>query len=102
MKITIGSCACAALAVQAACLAVAVNSSAGESNGVLLKAKKEAESKGYVFETSRDAILAKAKQEGSIKVLSGLDPSSHPSMMAGFKKKYPFLKFEMAEITGPD
>jgi ABC-type Fe3+ transport system substrate-binding protein len=96
------SCTRVILALLPGWLALAVNSSAAESNGVLLKAKKEAESKGYIFETSRDAIVAKAKQEGAVRVLSGLDPSSYPSMMAGFKKKYPFLKIEMAEITGPD
>jgi ABC-type Fe3+ transport system substrate-binding protein len=80
----------------------ATNGSAAESSAALLKAKKEAEAKGFIFETSRDAIVAKAKKEGALKVLSGLDPSVHSSMMAGFRKKYPFLKIEMAEITGPD
>ncbi len=73
-----------------------------ESNAALLKAKKDAEAKGFIFETSRDAIVAKAKQEGAVKVLSGLDPSIYSSIMEGFKKKYPFLKIEILEITGPD
>ncbi|MGH7845543.1 MAG: hypothetical protein ACREQW_10290 [Candidatus Binatia bacterium] len=67
-----------------------------------MKAKKEAESKGLIFETSHDEIVAKAKKEGTLKVLSGLDPSVYPSLMESFKKKYPFLKVEMVEITGPD
>jgi iron(III) transport system substrate-binding protein len=75
---------------------------AAESSAALLKAKKDAESKGFIFETSRDEIVAKAKKEGTLKVLSGLDPSVYSSMMEGFKKKYPFLKVEMVEITGPD
>jgi len=78
------------------------NGSAAESSAALLKAKKDAEAKGFIFETSRDAIVAKAKKEGAVKVLSGLDPSVYPSIMEGFKKKYPFLKIEMLEITGPD
>jgi ABC-type Fe3+ transport system substrate-binding protein len=85
-----------------ACLPTATEASAAESSAVLLKARKEAEAKGFIFETSRDAILAKAKKEGALKVLSGLDPSAHSAMMAGFRKKYPFLKIDMAEITGPD
>jgi iron(III) transport system substrate-binding protein len=95
-------CARVFFLLLSACFAFAANSSAAESGGALLKAKKEAESKGYIFETSRDAIVAKAKQEGSVRILSGLDPSVYSSMMAGFKKKYPFLKIEMTEITGPD
>jgi iron(III) transport system substrate-binding protein len=84
------------------CFALAATASAAESSGALLKAKSAAEAKGFIFETSRDAIIAKAKQEGSVKVLSGLDPSVYSSIMEGFKKKYPFLKVEMLEITGPD
>ena len=75
---------------------------AGEPGGVLLQAKKETEAKGFIFETSHDEIVAKAKKEGSLKVLSGSDPSIYPSMMESFKKKYPFMKIEMVEITGPD
>jgi ABC-type Fe3+ transport system substrate-binding protein len=71
-------------------------------SGAVLKAKKEAEAKGFLFESSRDAIVAAAKKEGAVKVLSGLDPSVYAPMMASFKKKYPFLKIEMVEITGPD
>jgi len=83
-------------------LVPAVGGLAGEPSGVLSQAKKAAEAKGFVFETSRDEIVAKAKKEGSLKVLSGSDPSIYPSMMESFKKKYPFLKIEMVEITGPD
>ncbi len=68
----------------------------------MIKAKKEAEARGFIFETSRDEIVAKAKKEGVVKVLSGLDPGLYSMMMASFRKKYPFLKIELAEITGPD
>ena len=83
-------------------LVPAASGLAGEPSGVLSQAKKAAEAKGFIFETSRDEIVAKAKKEGSLKVLSGSDPSIYPSMMESFKKKYPFLKIEMVEITGPD
>lgn len=74
----------------------------GADSSAVLKAKKEAEAKGLLFESSRDAILAAAKKEGAVKILSGLDPSVYQPMMASFKKKYPFLKIDMVEITGPD
>ena len=98
----IGPCARALWFFLLGCFVLATNGSAAESSGALLKAKKEAEAKGYIFESSRDEIVAKAKKEGAVKVLSGLDPSIYPSMMESFKKKYPFLKIEMVEISGPD
>ena len=98
----IGPCTRALLFFLLGCFVLTTNGSAAESSGALLKAKKEAEAKGFIFESSRDEIVAKAKKEGAVKVLSGLDPSIHSSMMAGFRKKYPFLKIEMVEITGPD
>jgi hypothetical protein len=67
-----------------------------------LKAKKAAEAKGFVFETSRDEILAKAKKEGKLRVLSGLDGNNIKAMSAAFRKKYPFLDFHVEEITGTD
>jgi iron(III) transport system substrate-binding protein len=98
----IGRCARALLFFLLGCFVPATNGLTAESSTALLKAKKEAEAKDFVFETSRDAIIARAKKEGAVKVLSGLDPSVHSSMIAGFRKKYPFLKIEMVEITGPD
>jgi hypothetical protein len=98
----IGSCTRALLFSLLGCFVLATNGSAAESSAALLKAKKEAEAKGFIFETTRDEIVAKAKKEGAVKVLSGLDPSVYSSMLASFRKKYPFLKIEMVEITGPD
>jgi ABC-type Fe3+ transport system substrate-binding protein len=98
----IGPCARALWFFLLGCFVLTTNGSAAESGGTLLKAKNEAEAKGFIFETSRDAIVAKAKKEGAVKVLSGLDPSLYSNMMASFRKKYPFLKIEMVEISGPD
>ena len=42
----------------------------------LAKAKKEAESRGYVFYANRDEIVAKAKEEGRVRVLSNMDPDN--------------------------
>jgi iron(III) transport system substrate-binding protein len=68
----------------------------------LLKTKQEAESKGYLFEASRDDIFAKAKKEGRLRVLSGLDRNSIKPVSEAFRKKYSFLDFHVEEITGTD
>src|SRR5262245_27146372 len=69
----------------------------------LAVAKKQAEAQGFIFEEHRAEIIAKAKREGGkIRVLSSFDPELFPYMIAGFKKKYPFLDAAMVEITGLD
>ena len=68
----------------------------------LLKAKGEAEAKGFIFETSHDEIVAKAKKEGRLRTLSSLDPDTHKAMTESFKKKYPFIDVQMQEITGTE
>ena len=68
----------------------------------LFKAKQEAESRGYIFEVSRDDVLARAKKEGQLRVLSGLDRNSIKPVSEAFRKKYPFLDFNVEEITGTD
>ena len=55
-------------------------------NDALLKAKQEAESNGYIFATSRDEIVAKAKKEGRLRALSGLSTPAIKPMIAAFKK----------------
>ncbi|MBM4296735.1 MAG: hypothetical protein FJ143_03245, partial [Deltaproteobacteria bacterium] len=68
----------------------------------LLKAKQEAEAKGFAFETSREEIIAKAKKEGKLRALSSLDPASFKPMADSFKKKYPFIDIQISEITGTE
>ncbi|MGH7844769.1 MAG: ABC transporter substrate-binding protein [Candidatus Binatia bacterium] len=75
---------------------------ARQANPGLLKAKQDAEAKGYVFEASRDDIFAKAKKEGKLRVLSGLDRNSIKPVSEAFRKKYPFLDFHVEELTGTD
>jgi len=67
---------------------------------VLLKAKQEAESSGYIFVTSRDEILAKAKKEGRLRSVSGLSGPAIKPMVEAFRKKYPFIDCEVVEIEG--
>jgi ABC-type Fe3+ transport system substrate-binding protein len=68
----------------------------------LLKAKQEAEARGYIFETSRDDIIAKAKKEGKLRVLSSLEMENLKPVSELFKKKYPFLDVRAEEIAGTD
>jgi ABC-type Fe3+ transport system substrate-binding protein len=66
----------------------------------LAKAKQEAESKGYVFVSSKDEIIAKAKQEGKLEVLTFLEGDARKAMIAAFKKRYPFIQDVAAENIG--
>lgn len=72
----------------------------GAETAALQKAKKEAESKGFMFISNRDEILAKAKKEGKVKVGSTLDPETYKPMVESFKKKYPFIDAQMEELSG--
>jgi hypothetical protein len=75
---------------------------AAERGGALVDAKKEAESKGFIFEASHDDIVAKAKKEKKLNVLSGSEPTSFQELMKSFQIKYPFLEVSMSEITGAE
>ena len=58
---------------------------------VLLKAKQEAETKGYVFATSHDEIVATAKKEGRMRAVSFLSGKMLDAMVRAFRAKYPFF-----------
>src|SRR5262245_42366470 len=77
-------------------------SGAAAPSPALSKAKQEAEARGLAFDTSRDDIVAKAKKEGRLRVLSTLDPSSFKPMADSFKKKYPFIDIQLSELTGTE
>jgi iron(III) transport system substrate-binding protein len=67
-------------------------------NPSLAKAKQEAEAKGYIFESSHDEIVAKAKKEGKLRVLSTMESAVIKAMRDGFKKKYPFIDLQVQEL----
>ena len=73
---------------------------AGEAS--LLKAKQEAETKGYLFETSHDDIVAKAKRERKLKLFSALDTQTTlKDLTDRFKLKYPFVsEIQIEERAG--
>ena len=76
--------------------------SAATASPPLAKVKQEAEAKGYVFVTSHDEIVAMAKKEGRIRVLTGLESDNIKPMADAFKKKYPFIDFHIEEISGTE
>src|SRR5262245_27177008 len=61
------------------------------SSAALVKAKQDAEAKGYIFFSSVDEIVAQAKKEGRLRILSGEDPSVIKATAEAFQKKYPFI-----------
>jgi hypothetical protein len=66
------------------------------------KAKQAAEAKGFIFETSHDAIVSKAKAEGKLRVLSSYAPEAYRAMIEVMKKRYPFLDIQVEELAGPE
>ena len=93
---------CAAICLFVGAWMYSTEVGAATAGSAVLEAKKSAESKGFVFLTSRDEIVAKAKQEGTLRVISSLDTDSFKPMMESFSKKYPFIKVRMDEIGGPE
>jgi ABC-type Fe3+ transport system substrate-binding protein len=90
------------LSIAVALCTLGTDVTATTRSAALLEAKKNAEAKGYIFEASHEEIVAKAKKEGRVRALTGLDPGTFPHMIESFKKKYPFIDVELVEITGPD
>ena len=68
----------------------------------LAKIKTEAEARGYIFLTNHDEIIAEAKKEGKLRVVSGLSPESIKTMVSAFRKKYPFIDISAHETTGSE
>ncbi|MGH7846308.1 MAG: ABC transporter substrate-binding protein [Candidatus Binatia bacterium] len=64
----------------------------------LLEAKKEAGANGYIFETSHGEIVAKAKKEGQLRVLTTMDSDLTEAMIKAFNEKYPSIKVSFADL----
>ena len=76
---------------------------AAASGADLLKAKKDAEAKGYIFETSHDDIVAKAKKEGKLRVITTLEADVVKVAREAFRRKYPFISdFRSEELIDVD
>jgi iron(III) transport system substrate-binding protein len=62
------------------------------------EAQNKAQAQGYVFETSHDAIVAKAKDEGQVRVLTTMDSDLTQAMVKAFNAKYPFIRVSSADL----
>lgn len=75
---------------------------AAAAPGALQKAKQDAEVKGFIFETNHDEIVAKARKEGKLRVLTSLEMENLKPVADAFRKKYPFIDLRAEEIAGTD
>lgn len=75
---------------------------AASPSPALLKAKQEAEAKGYTYITSRDEIVFKAKKEGTLRVLVNMRPANIKASADAFRKRYPFINLQVVETTGTE
>jgi ABC-type Fe3+ transport system substrate-binding protein len=75
---------------------------AAESSA-LQAAKRQAESKGYIFLARHDELIAKATKEGKLNVITSWDPKTLGRLTEAFRKKYPFIgAIKSEDLTGPD
>lgn len=94
---------CSVLLLLGFCLAERTTLAASSATSPLLKAKQEAEARGYIFVSSHEEIIAAAKKEGKLRVLGSLSPSTYKQMINAFRKRYPFItEVYVEEITGTD
>ena len=75
---------------------------AASANPTVLKAKQEAEARGYIFATSQEEIVLNAKKEGKLRVMGSLDQQTLKALNEAFRKKYPFIDSQAQEIAGTD
>jgi len=52
--------------------------------------------------SSRDEIMAKAKKEGSLRAIVNMRPANIKASAEAFRKRYPFINFQIAETTGTE
>jgi ABC-type Fe3+ transport system substrate-binding protein len=84
------------------CLLFTSETDAASTSPAVLKAKREAEAKGFIFETSRDEIVSKAKKEGTLRVLASSSPETLAPLVKAFREKYPFIDARAQEVTRED
>src|SRR5262249_8145813 len=59
--------------------------------------------KGYIFETSHDELVAKAKREqGAMQAHISQGPETIKAVVEAFKAEYPFVNAQVKEMTGTD
>ena len=75
---------------------------AATSSSALMKAKQDAEAKGFLFIADRAEIVAKAQKEGRLRVISSMEPETAKASVAAFKKRYPFIDLNIQARTGSE
>ena len=90
------------VAIFALLLQLPLSLHAATAPSALQKAKQDAEAKGFIFETSHDEIVAKARKEGKLRVVTSLEMETLKPVSEAFKKKYPFIDLRAEEIAGTD
>ena len=68
----------------------------------LIKIKQGAQAKGFIFETSHEEIVAKARKEWKLRVISSLDAETYKQLAEAFKQKYPFIDFTLTAVDGSE
>jgi iron(III) transport system substrate-binding protein len=82
------------------CAACPAAFAAATASPALLKAKQEAESKGYVFFTNHEEIVSKARMEGKLFILAGLEDSIE-AITEAFKKSKS-IDLQIEALKRPD
>lgn len=75
---------------------------AAAPSSALMKAKQDAEAKGFLFIADRAEIVAKAQKEGRLRVISSMEPETAKASVAAFKKRYPFIDLNIQARTGSE
>jgi iron(III) transport system substrate-binding protein len=65
-------------------------------------APSQSESKGYTVVASFDELVAQAKKEGRLRVLSAEDPNVIKATAEAFQKRYPFINVRAEGIEGTE
>src|SRR5262245_17810196 len=86
----------------AAFLFAASSALAAQAGPALLKAKKDAEARGYISLASHDEIVNLAKKEEKLHGIISLDPDTFAPLTKAFKNKYPFIDLKLDEVTGTE
>jgi iron(III) transport system substrate-binding protein len=71
-------------------------------SSALLRAKQDAEVRGFLFVTDRAEIVAKAQKEGRVRVITSMEPETARASVSAFKKRYPFIDLTVHARTGSE
>ena len=75
---------------------------AAEASQSLIRAKRDAEAKGYIFAATHDEIVNRAKQEGQLRVVVSMSEGILKRLADEFRKRFPFIKTSAEEMKGTE